>query len=125
MNFSKPMSKVLLLTVATLFFSSLSLANTIWGRITGLGGYGATNYIGTVRITTDRNEVFYGRAQYLQGPGLIWTANVPSITRNYRVEVTAIGEAANVVRWNPEIAYGYWAWFRPSTQCNDIRFWLK
>ena len=124
-SMNRSLGKVILFVILGLMTTQAAFANTIWGAIIGLGGYGTPQYVSSVRIITDRNEVFFGRAQYIEGPGLIWKADVPRITRNYRVEVTVSGDAAAAVRWNPEVAYGYWAWFQPTVRCNDVRFWLK
>lgn len=106
-------------------------ATTIWGRITGLGNFGSTSSIERVKIITDQNEVYYASVKVVQGPGLIWETSVPSRqgwgwhNRSYRVEVTVKGTAASQVRWNPEIAFGYWMGWMPSKQCNDVRFTLR
>jgi hypothetical protein len=107
-----------------------AFATRIWGQIVGLGSVGSSSSIESVRIYTDRNEVFYGYVRVLQGPGLIWEAYVPSrqgwnwFNRNYRVEVRVTGTASEKVRWNPEYSFGYWMGWMVSNKCNDVRFYL-
>ncbi len=118
-------------TAAIFVLSASSFATRIWGRITGLGSVNTSSSIAGVRIVTDRGEVYWANVRVLQGPGLIWEADVPSRegwgwhNRNYVVEVRVHGTAADLVRWNPEVAYDYWMGWMPSKQCRDVRFTLK
>ena len=99
----------------------------IYGRISGLGQWQASNYVSSVWVEDDHGVWYPGYYGYSSGKGgLYWAAHVPSwANRSYQVWVfSSLGH--DTIWSNPETAYGSWWWGGGSSQRGPtVTFWLK
>ncbi len=115
---------VCFLALAMMACAACANAMTVRGRILGLGSWQTSNYVQSVFIQTDNNEWYAGHTQYLEGPGLVWSVDVPRASHSYTVFVFLVPSMRDHVYWMSATSYGSWTWWG-SYGGGDVRFYLK
>ena len=117
-----------LFSMLVVFSSPGAKADTvIYGNISGLGQWQASNYVSNVYVEDDHGVWYYGYSGYSASKGgLYWAAHVPSLAnRSYQVWVFS-NLSHNDLWYNPVTAYGAWWWGGgPSQRGPTVTFWLK